>query len=98
MLGFSGEGGAGMAGRAGSAVLEREARLVEELRAALPVEVQTVFFRQFDEVLALLAEPRCAECQADGVPCPHVDVSCEACGRAVAWARDLREAIARSAT
>jgi hypothetical protein len=76
----------------------QEERLVQDLRAALPVEVQTIFFRQFDELLALLAEPRCAECQADGVPCPHVEVSCEQCGRALTWVRDLRDAIARSAT
>ncbi len=98
MLGWSGGGGAAAVPGAGSAMLARELRLVEELRAALPVEVQTVFFRQFDELLAVLAEPRCAECQADGVPCPHVSVSCEACGRALSWARDLREAIARSAS
>jgi hypothetical protein len=76
--------------------LAREDRLVRDLRAALPVEAQTIFFRQFDELLALLAEPRCAECQADGVPCPHVSVSCEQCGRAATWVRDLRDAIARS--
>jgi len=98
MLGWSGEGGPAGASGTGGAVLAREVRLVNDLRAALPVEVQTVFFRQFDELLALLAEPRCAECQADGVPCPHVGVSCEACGRALAWVRDLRDAIARSAT
>jgi len=78
--------------------LAREARLVSDLRAALPVEAQTMFFRQFDELLALLAEPRCAECQADGVPCPHVAVSCEQCGRSLTWIRDLRDAIARSST
>lgn len=84
--------------RGPSAALERERALVCQLRTALPVEVQTIFFRQFDELLALLAEPRCAECQADGVPCPHVAASCEECGRALAWVRDLRDAIARSAT
>lgn len=78
--------------------LEAEQRLVQNLRAALPVEAQTIFFRQFDELLLLLAEPRCADCQADGVPCPHVSVSCDECGRAVTWVRDLRNAIARSAT
>jgi len=83
--------------RSGQA-LDREARLVRDLQAALPAEAQTIFFRQFDELLALLAEPRCAECQADGVPCPHVGVSCEQCGRAVTWIRDLRDAIARSST
>lgn len=76
----------------------REERLVRDLRAALPAEAQTMFFRELDELLALLAEPQCAECQADGVPCPHVDLSCEQCGRALAWIRDLRDAIARSST
>jgi hypothetical protein len=81
-----------------TAALAREERLVRDLRAALPAEAQTIFFRQFDELLAVLAEPRCAECQADGVPCPHVAVSCEQCGRSVSWVRDLRDAIARSST
>ncbi len=98
VVGVGGNSASGGTAGAGPAVLAREMRLVEDLRAALPVEVQTVFFRQFDELLALLAEPRCAECQADGVPCPHVGVSCEACGRALSWVRELREAIARSAT
>jgi len=83
--------------RIGRALVAEE-RLVRDLREALPVEAQTIFFRQFDELLALLAEPRCAECQADGVPCPHLGVSCEQCGSALAWVRDLREAIARSST
>ena len=82
------------AGRA----LAQEERLVRDQRVAQPVEVQTIFFRQFDELLGLLAEPRCAECQADGVPCPHVGASCEQCGRAVAWIRDLKDAISRSST
>jgi len=82
----------------GSDAYLREERLVRDLRAALPAEAQTMFFRELDELLAMLAEPRCAECQADGVPCPHVGLSCEQCGRAVAWIRDLRDAIARSAT
>lgn len=78
--------------------LAEEERLVRDLRTALPVEAQTIFFRQFEELLAVLAEPRCADGQADGVPCPQVDVSCEECGRALTWVRDLRNAIARSAT
>ena len=82
----------------GAGAFQKEARLVRDLRTALPVEVQTIFFRQLDELLALLAEPKCAECQADGVPCPHVGVSCEQCVHAAEWIRNLREAIARSAT
>ena len=89
----------GTNGRAAlSGAFEREARLVRDLTVALPVEARTIFFRQLDELLGLLAEPRCAECQADGVPCPHVGVSCELCGRSVQWVHDLREAIARSST
>jgi hypothetical protein len=82
----------------GGRAFDQEERLVRDLQAALPAEAQTMFFRQFDELLALLAEPRCAECQADGVPCPHVGVSCEQCGRSLMWIRDLRDAIARSTT
>ena len=89
-------------GTGGRAVLteafQREARLVRDLTEALPVEARTIFFRQLDELLALCAEPKCAEFQADGVPCPVVGVSCELCGRATQWVRDLREAIARSST
>jgi hypothetical protein len=90
------QGGSGRA--ALSDAFQREARLVRDLTEALPVEARTMFFHQLDDLLGLLAEPRCAECQADGVPCPHVGVSCELCGRAVQWVRDLREAIARSST
>ena len=89
----------GANGRAAlSEAFEGEARLVRDLTEALPVEARTMFFRELDDLLGLLAEPRCAECQADGVPCPHVGVSCELCGRSVQWVRDLREAIARSST
>jgi len=89
----------GTDGRAAlSEAFEREARLVRDLTEALPVEARTIFFRQLDDLLGLLAEPKCAECQADGVPCPHVGVSCELCGRALEWVHDLREAIARSST
>jgi hypothetical protein len=76
---------------------DAERRLVGDVRAALPVEAQTIFFRELDDLLALLEEPRCAEAQADGVPCPRVEVGCEECGRALGWVRDLRNAIARSA-
>ncbi len=89
-------GGRGLARSAQA--LAAEARLVRDLRTALPAEAQVAFFRQFDDLLALLEEPRCAECQADGVPCPHLGQACDECGRAAAWVRDLREAIARSAT
>ena len=89
----------GTDGRAAlSEAFQREARLVRDLTEALPAEARTIFFHRLDELLAVCAEPKCAEYQADGVPCPVVGVSCELCGRATQWVRDLREAIARSST
>jgi len=46
---------------------------------------------RLDEVLALLASPRCGEMQADGAPCAAPDSSCEVCGRA----RELVERLIR---
>lgn len=75
----------------------RERLLLSRLREVLPAEAQTIVWRRFDELLALMEEPRCAEAQADGVPCPDAEGCCEHCGRALVWVRRLREEIARSA-
>ncbi len=75
----------------------REALLIERLRADLPPEVQARFFHEFDRLLTLAAEPRCAESQADGVPCATNELECEECGRALAWLSRLRAEIATTA-
>ena len=74
----------------------REALLVQRLRDALPPETRAGFFREFDELLTIAAEPRCAESQADGVPCGSADANCEDCGRAIAWLARLRAEIAKA--
>jgi hypothetical protein len=47
--------------------------------------------RRLVEVRDLLASPRCAETQADGVPCASAGTSCEECGKA----KDLLLSIVR---
>jgi len=80
-----------------SADFLREALLVQRLRDALPADAQTMFFTEFEELLTLAAEPRCAESQADGVPCGTSDADCETCGRALGWLARLRAEIAKTA-
>jgi len=80
-----------------SADFLREALLVQRLRDALPADAQAMFFKEFEELLTLAAEPRCAESQADGVPCGTSDADCETCGRALGWLSRLRAEIAKTA-
>jgi len=74
----------------------REALLVQRLRDELAPEAQQRFFREFEQLLTLAAEPRCAESQADGVPCGTAQADCEDCGRALAWLARLRAEIAKT--
>jgi hypothetical protein len=74
----------------------REALLIQRLRDALPPDTRAGFFREFDELLSIAADPRCAEAQADGVPCGTADSNCEDCGRAIAWLARLRAEIAKA--
>jgi hypothetical protein len=75
----------------------REELLIQRLRDTLPADAQAKFFKEFEELLTLAAEPRCAETQADGVPCGSLDADCEHCGRALGWLSRLRAEIARTA-
>ena len=75
----------------------REALVIQRLRDTLPADVQARFFKEFEEMLTLAAEPRCAEAQADGAPCVAASSDCEDCGRALAWLSRLRAEIARAA-
>ena len=74
----------------------REALLIRRLRDELPPDRQARFFREFEQLLMLAAEPRCAEAQADGVPCDTAQNECEECGRALAWLARLRAEIAKT--
>ena len=74
----------------------REALLIQRLRDALPPDTRAGFFREFDQLLCIAADPRCAEAQADGVPCGSAQNDCEDCGRALAWLARLRAEIAKT--
>jgi hypothetical protein len=74
----------------------REALLIRRLRDELPADAQARFFREFEHLLTLASEPRCAEAQADGVPCGTAQNECEDCGRALAWLARLRAEIAKT--
>lgn len=75
----------------------REAQIVQRLRDSLPADAHATFFRDLEELLTLAAEPRCAEFQADGVPCATLETDCEHCGRALGWLTRLRAEIAKTA-
>ena len=61
------------------ALTPEEWRLVSELRTVPSSELKRRVLRLFAVVLDFAREPRCAEAQADGVPCETPDGSCEQC-------------------
>ena len=73
----------------------REAQIIQRLRDSLPADAQAGFLRDLERLLTLAAEPRCAESQADGVPCATLETDCEHCGRALGWLMRLRAEIAK---
>lgn len=56
-----------------------EWRLVSELRAVPSSALKEKAFELFAAVLDFAREPRCAEVQADGVPCDTPSRDCEQC-------------------
>jgi hypothetical protein len=46
-----------------------------------------------DRLLEVACEPRCAEAQADGVPCASVGGSCDTCGRFVGFMASIRDGV-----
>lgn len=61
------------------ALTPEEWRLVSGLREVPPSDLRRRVLRLFAAVLDFVREPRCAESQADGVPCTTPDGSCEQC-------------------
>jgi len=56
-----------------------EWRLISELRAVPSSDLKRRVLRLFAAVIDFAREPRCAESQADGVPCETPSESCEQC-------------------
>ncbi len=56
-----------------------EWQLVSVLRDLPPSQMRDRFFALLGELLQFVAEPACAEMQADGVPCASSRVACDQC-------------------
>ena len=67
-----------------------EWRFVSELRALPSSDLKERALALFAAVIDFAREPRCAEMQADGVPCDVPDRSCEQCQHVDALLEALR--------
>ena len=56
-----------------------EWRLVSTLRDIPPSPLKLRVARLLEELIVFVQEPRCAEMQADGVPCDNVNAQCDQC-------------------
>ncbi len=61
------------------ALTAAEWRLIAGLRAVPSSALKEKALRLFAAVVDFASEPRCAEAQADGVPCETPSTSCEQC-------------------
>ena len=72
-----------------------ERRLVWALRELPPGEVRTRFVALIADMAHAVADPRCPEMQADGVPCATAGAQCERCRRVAPLLERLRAVAAR---
>jgi hypothetical protein len=56
-----------------------EQKLLLALREIPPSRLRDLMTTLVSELADFVAEPRCAEMQADGAPCPSTDASCDEC-------------------
>jgi hypothetical protein len=56
-----------------------EQKLVLALREIPPSRLRDLMTALVSELADFVANPQCAEMQADGAPCPTTDVSCDEC-------------------
>jgi hypothetical protein len=72
---------------------ERETKLLWTLRDLPPGRLRTDLLALVDELLGFAQDPRCAQMQADGVPCPSAHTSCDECQRALVRLDRIRAAL-----
>ena len=56
-----------------------EQKLLLALREIPPSRLRDLLTTLVSELADFVAEPRCAERQADGAPCPTTDAACDEC-------------------
>jgi hypothetical protein len=67
-----------------------ERRLVLALREVPPSRLRDLLVTFVGELAQFVAEPSCAEMQADGVPCPSAHDSCDECRKVASLLEGLR--------
>ena len=67
-----------------------EQKLLLALRGIPPSRLRDLMTALIDELTEFVAEPSCAEVQADGAPCPAPDVSCDECRKLTSILEGLR--------
>jgi hypothetical protein len=67
-----------------------EWRLVSRLRDIPDGPLREHLGSLLDELMTVVRDPRCAELQADGAPCPSVTAACEPCQQVAALLASLR--------
>ena len=67
-----------------------EQKLLLALREIPPSRLRDLMTTLVSELADFVAEPRCAEVQADGAPCPTTDVSCDECRKVALVLEGLR--------
>ena len=69
---------------------DEETKLLLALRGIPPSRLRDLMTALIGELTEFVAEPSCAEVQADGAPCPASDVSCDECRKLTSILEGLR--------
>ena len=67
-----------------------EQKLLLALREIPPSRLRDLMTTLIGELAEFVAEPSCAEEQADGAPCPGADTSCDECRKLTTILEGLR--------
>lgn len=67
-----------------------EKKLLLALREIPPSRLKDLLTTLVSELADFVAEPGCAEMQADGAPCPATDVACDECRKVTSILEGLR--------
>ena len=69
---------------------EEEQKLLLALREIPPSRLRDLMTTLIGELADFVADPSCAEVQADGAPCPGPDTSCDECRKLTTVLEGLR--------
>jgi hypothetical protein len=79
-----------MSGHALLPLSPEEQKLLLAMREIPPSRLRELMTTLIDELADFVAEPSCAEVQADGAPCPTSDTACDECRKLTTILEGLR--------